>query len=349
MEAQETTAQTEATPADSTPTPNEPVQEAKQEEEKSGNEQQKTEEPKTERYSRQHRVLLKKEAELRRRDEEAQAKLTQEREALEKQRQELAQYEQYKQWDEQLAQNNPWAFLQAKGYDLFKLQKMAAEYQTDPNVVVRHAADQLRKEMDEKYSAKFEALEKQREEQENAAFDAALAQKQEHITKEIDHFLQANSDKYELVASLENPPLEVLTVIWEAYQQSNGQRALTYEQAADAYEKVLEDEELKGNKLFRTSKAKKLLLESESSDVVKQDRKKQAASPRERSKSTARASQSQSQPRTLSNKMASVTTPENQGKESFEERKKRLSQELANKTWKPKSEHVTQQRQNYAR
>jgi hypothetical protein len=299
-----------------------PGTEAPTNQDNAGNEQQ-PEAPKPEPYSRQKMVLQRQQAEIRKEREAAKA----EREAIQAEKQEVAQL---KQWQEALASGNPMPFLRENKLSLEDIYQMFAAEEKDPNVVAQKAT----KELDEKWQAKFDAMEAEKQRQAEAALEADIQHKQGYVTKQIEAFIQAQPERYELIANIENPTDLVLETIKQAYLASDEQTVLTYEQAADAVESYLEEQELKSNKLFKTGKAKKYLQEITEADVVTKERKKSADQPG-RSKQASRAHSSKPEPRTLSAKMTGPTAGAVPNKETWEQKKERLFRELEQGTYRP--------------
>ena len=296
-----------------------------------GNEQQ-TQETQTQRqeepdkFTRQHKVYLKQQEDIRKRKQE-----------LDSREQELqSKYGRWQSWDEELEKGNPWQFLKDKGYDLLTLEKMALSDGQDPRAVAQAIVEEETKKLKADYEAKFQELQNQRQQEQDEQFQAKLTHNYQTTLQEIDSFLDANVEQFELTRAYPGSNDAILKVIWGEYQRTEGQTVLTYEQAAGEVERFLEDEELRNNPLIKTGKAKNLLF-GEKSDVVKRERTSNDH-VKDRSKPRQRATSNQ-EPRTISQKMSSVSTPAS-GRETPQERRERLFEELRNGTWKPKAEYM---------
>ena len=281
-------------------------------------------------YSRQQKVYLKQQAELRKEREEFQSQRQQFESELQQKR---AEVDQFRQWQQDTANGNPWSFLKANNYDLDKLYKLALADEQDPNKV----ATQVAQELEKKFQAKFDAIEEQRRQEQEAQFQQGLNGKRTSTLNEIKSFIDANRDQLELTSVYDKSDELILEVIYQAYENSDYQTVMPYDQAAMAVENYLEEQEIRGNPLMRTGKAKKYLLGSEASSVIKNNGKK-SADRNDRRKQATREHRS-TEPRTISNKMSSVATPAT-SKETFAQRKARMADELANRTWKPKPQFM---------
>ena len=297
--------------------------EPKQEAEQRSTDEQQAEQPKpAESFSRQHKVHLKKQAELRKEREAFEAERAQEREQIEQEKARLSKWEE---WEQAGKNKNPWVFLRDNGYDMHTLRVLAAENEQSPEVVATAMAEKLRKEFQEK----FDASEAQRQRELDEQKLASVNQKRAATLGEIDMFLKANQEQYELSSVFEGAQHQILEIIWKSYEDSGFQEVMTYQQAADALEAYL-DQEIRSNPVFRTGKAKKFLLDA-SGNVVTQEKKPSAGASKDRSKHSPRASKSNPQPRTLLNKVSSVSTSDAPPNETWEQKKERLFDEWSKK------------------
>lgn len=145
---------------------------------------------------------------------------------------------------------NPLAFLQEHEIPFDELVQMQLN---DGRVTPEKLVQQMKAELDSKYSKELEELKKNLKEKEESAETAKLEQIRETFKTQITDFVENNKDTYELV-HFEQAQQLVFDVIETHYQETG--RILKIEEAAKATEEHLEEELKKRTALkkFQTSK-----------------------------------------------------------------------------------------------
>lgn len=189
--------------------------------------------------SRQEKAIKQRNAEVDAKVAAFAAKEKEWQEKLAAREEELGQFRGYK----EKVKQNPLQALAEDGIDFEALTKMQLNEQNPtPEMLV----SRLQKQMDDKYSKQLEELKAQLAEKEQKAQQQTIENAKAGYMKSIEHTVNENPDKYELIANTpyngEETSTKLVYEVVEEYFNKNS-RVLDVQEAADMVEKHLEDVE----------------------------------------------------------------------------------------------------------